>query len=252
MTEERRLGDRLGAQSEQEAREFEETAARLGLAADPVEPSPRLKADLFAKIAVTPQLPAEGQDEVPAAPEEPAAASAPAAGPAGPVGPVGPVERAARKRWFQRPAAILAAAAAAAVLFIGGAFVGVSLAGNDAYQRQQATALAAINAAPDVQRASADVSGGGTATLVWSGALGRSALIATDLPELPSGKTYELWYIRDGQATAAGTMNATGGSDATWRVLTGRMAAGDTVGVTVEPRGGSKQPTTPPIVAIAS
>ena len=90
------------------------------------------------------------------------------------------------------------------------------------------------------------------ATLVWSGALGRSALIATDLPELPSGKTYELWYIRDGQATAAGTMNATGGSDATWRVLTGRMAAGDTVGVTVEPRGGSKQPTTPPIVAIAS
>ena len=79
MTEERRLGDRLGAQSEQEAREFEETAARLGLAADPVEPSPRLKADLFAKIAVTPQLPAEGQDEVPAAREEPAAASAPAA-----------------------------------------------------------------------------------------------------------------------------------------------------------------------------
>ncbi|MGN6426830.1 MAG: anti-sigma factor domain-containing protein, partial [Leifsonia sp.] len=228
MTEERRLGDRLGAQSEQEAREFEETAARLGLAADPVEPSPRLKADLFAKIAVTPQVPAEGQDEVPVATEEPAAAPAP-----GPAGPVGPAERAARKRWFQRPAAILAAAAAAAILFIGGAFVGVSLAGNDAYQRQQATALAAINAAPDVQRASADVSGGGTATLVWSGALGRSALIATDLPELPSGKTYELWYIRDGQATAAGTMNATGGPDATWRVLTGRMAAGDTVGVTV-------------------
>ncbi|WP_348788564.1 anti-sigma factor [Leifsonia sp. NPDC080035] len=246
MTEERRLGDRLGAQSDEEAREFEDVAAQLGLAAEPVEPPARLKADLFAKIAATPQLPAnETVDAAPAEPAEPAA-------PAGPTEPAGPAERAAQRRWFQRPAAILAAAAAAVVLFIGGAFLGASLAGNDSYQRQQATALAAINAAPDVQRSSAEVAGGGTATLVWSPELGRSALIATDLPDLPSGKTYELWYIRDGTPIAAGTMNATGGSAATWRVLTGQMAAGDTVGVTVEPRGGSTKPTTDPIVAIAS
>ena len=36
------------------------------------------------------------------------------------------------------------------------------------------------------------------------------------------------------------------------RVLDGDMKAGDTVGVTVEPSGGSKTPTTTPIVAIAS
>ena len=86
---------------------------------------------------------------------------------------------------------------------------------------------------------------------MWSGELGRSALVANDLPALPDGKTYELWYMRDGQAIPAGTMNPAD-SGSTWRVLTGDMAAGDTVGVTVEPRGGSDKPTSPPIVAIAS
>ncbi|MGN7798053.1 anti-sigma factor [Leifsonia sp. 22587] len=262
-----RLGFRLGADDEPEARAFEEVAAQLALSTEPVEPRPELKAALFAQLASTPQLPA--QDAAPAAPApttlpeaaEPAAPSAPA-----PVAPLpaptadtptadtpqpGPAERAAQRRWFQRPGLILAAAAAAVVLFIGGAFVGSSLSGSNSYQSQQASALAEINAAPDVQRATAPVSGGGTATLVWSGELGRSALVANDLPDLPADKTYELWYIRDGQATPAGTMQpASTGS--TWRVLTGEMAAGDTVGVTVEPRGGSDKPTTAPIVAIAS
>jgi anti-sigma-K factor RskA len=42
------------------------------------------------------------------------------------------------------------------------------------------------------------------------------------------------------------------GESTAWRVLTGEMAAGDAVGVTVEPQGGSNQPTTTPIVDIAS
>ncbi|MDR6971347.1 anti-sigma factor [Leifsonia shinshuensis] len=253
-----RLGFRLGADDEQEARAFEEVAAQLALSAEPVEPRPELKAALFAQLASTPQLPA--QDAAPATPApttlpeaaEPAAPSAPGPDTQTADAPQpGPAERAAQRRWFQRPGLILAAAAAAVVLFIGGAFVGSSLSGSNSYQSQQASALAEINAAPDVQRATAPVSGGGTATLVWSGELGRSALVANDLPDLPADKTYELWYIRDGQATPAGTMQpASTGS--TWRVLTGEMAAGDTVGVTVEPRGGSDKPTTAPIVAIAS
>ena len=137
------------------------------------------------------------------------------------------------------------------MLFIGGAFVGSALSGNNAYTSQQASALAEINAASDVQHATAEVAGGGTATLVWSGELGRSALVANDLPQLPASKTYELWYLRDGQAIPAGTMQPAD-SGSTWRVLAGDMAAGDTVGVTVEPRGGSDKPTTAPIVAIPS
>uniref|UniRef100_UPI00117B0733 anti-sigma factor n=1 Tax=Leifsonia sp. NCR5 TaxID=1978342 RepID=UPI00117B0733 len=165
--------------------------------------------------------------------------------------PQTPAETKARSRWFTRPISIAAAAAAAVVLFLGGTFLGSSLAGNNSFQQQQASALAQINAAPDAQRATADVSGGGTATLVWSGKLGKSALVANDLPALPSDKTYELWYIRGGEATPAGTMKPAD-TGSTWRVLTGTMQAGDTVGVTVEPRGGSDQPTTSPIVAISS
>lgn len=253
-----RLGYRLGAEDEREARAFEETAAQLALSAEPIEPRPELKAALFAKLADVPQLPAQdavAQDVV----EQDARAQdvsqppvAPAPTPSIPTSStLGPAERAATRRWFQRPALILGAAAAAVVLFVGGAFVGSALSGNNSYTSQQASALAEINAASDVQRATAKVEGGGTATLVWSGALGRSALVANDLPQLPQGKTYELWYMRDGQAIPAGTMEPEG-AGSTWRVLAGDMAAGDTVGVTVEPRGGSDKPTSPPLVAIQS
>ncbi|MFF1635949.1 anti-sigma factor domain-containing protein [Leifsonia sp. NPDC058248] len=237
-----RLGYDLGADTPDEASDFEDVAAHLGLAAEPVTPPPSLKADLFAQLASTPQLGAV-PDAVPAdiAPVAPAA-PAPVETPAG---------TKARARWFSRPVVIVSAAAAAIVLFVGGVLLGSTIAGSTSFQAQQAAALATINAAPDVQHATADVDGGGTATLVWSGELGKSALVAKDLPVLPDDKTYELWYLRDGAATPAGTMNASD-SGATWRVLTGTMSAGDAVGVTVEPRGGSEQPTTKPIVAIAS
>ncbi|GAA0438623.1 anti-sigma factor [Leifsonia naganoensis] len=251
-----RLGAELGAENEQEARDFEDVAAQLGLAAEPVTPRPELKAALFAAIQTTPQLPAEPEaapapvlTPVPAPEAVQAAPTAPAA-PEAPAPEATPAERTAQRRWFARPAIIAASAAAAVILFFGGTIVGGTIAGNDSTQ-QQASALAQINAAPDAQRASAAVTGGGTATLVWSAQLGTSALIANDLPNLPNDKTYELWYIRDGKATSAGTMDAAG-AGSTWKVLAGTMKAGDTVGVTVEPSGGSPQPTTNPIVAIPS
>ena len=251
MTDDRRstpgrLGYDLGAESDDEARDFEEVAARLGLAAEPVTPPPALKADLFARLASTPQLPPA---DAPTGARDASAPSAPS--PATPLTTPGPAEAAARRRWFSRPLAIVAAAAAAIVLFVGGAFVGSALSGSDSFPQQQASALASINAAPDAQRATATVSGGGTATLVWSGHLGKSALVATDLPRLPDGKTYELWYMRDGKAIPAGTLSPAD-SGSTWRVLSGSMSAGDAVGVTVEPKGGSSKPTSAPIVAINS
>jgi len=247
-----RLGYRLGADDEQEAAAFEDVAARLAMGVEPVQPRPELKAALFAKLAQTPQLPAQEAPAAPVqdAPASPTAVPAPDLAPAATAAP-GSAERAAQRRWFQRPGLLLGAAAAAVLLFIGGAFFGSALSGNNSYTSQQSSALAQINAASDVQHATAPVAGGGTATLVWSGELGKSALVANDLPALPGDKTYELWYIRDGQATPAGTMNPSG-SGSTWRVLTGDMAAGDTVGVTVEPSGGSDRPTTDPIVAISS
>lgn len=213
---------------------YEATAVALGMDAPPVAPRPQLKVDIMARIAATPQPAAV--DHAPRIPETKAETKA--------------VTK-SRARWFTRPVGITAAAAAASVLFLGGTLVGIELGDHSSQEQQQESVLAQINSASDAQRATAAVTGGGTATLVWSDALGKSVLLANGLSILPADKTYELWYIRGDAAHPAGTMDVAQGTT-TWRVLDGTMVAGDTVGVTVEPKGGSKQPTTTPVVAIQS
>lgn len=225
-----------------EVTELTDTAVLLGMAVEPVAPSAGLKASIMDQIAATPQLPRE----VP-----PVRTLQPVAVASGSAEPSERLQTKVQARWFSRPIGIITSAAAA-VLLVGGALVGVNtvIQGSNGSQ-QQADALAAINAQPDVQRASTKVASGGTATLVWSLDLKKSALIASDLPALAGGKTYELWYINSaGQPSKAGLFESTGKS--TWQVLSGNMAKGDTVGVTVEPAGGSDAPTTKPIIAIAS
>ena len=236
------------ASSEQlrnEVTELTDTAVLLGLAAAPLTPSPELRESIMSKIATTPQLsrdipPVRELRAVPAgqAGEEEAAAPSDAPG------------TVTKLSWYRRPASILTAAAAAIVVIIGG-FFGAGLIGQNMQAQQQADALAAINSAPDAQHAAATVSTGGHATLVWSASLGKSAIIVSGLKSLPGGKTYEAWYIDSkGTPTPAGLFEQSG--TRTWRVLDGTMAAGDVVGVTVEPDGGSKKPTTTPILAIPS
>ena len=212
-----------------EVTELTDTAVLLGLAVEPVQPSARLKASIMDRLDAHPQLPVA------------AASSAAFASPAG---------RKAQARWFTRPVTALAAVAAAIALFVGGGVITTSLAQNS-FAQQQADQLAAINSADDAQRASVDLADGGTATLVWSNTLLSSALIVDGLAPLPADRTYELWYINDAGARPAGTFGVAD-SGSTWRVLDGTMKAGDTVGVTVEPRGGSDAPTTDPVVVIAS
>lgn len=156
----------------------------------------------------------------------------------------------AQARWFKRPAQFLMAAAAAVMLFVGGSFFGQAF-NNSAFESQQASSLAQINAADDSQRAATTTAGGQEATLVWSNKLGISAVLVDNLPALPSDEDYQLWYINGEGAVPAGTFDSSG-DGTVWRVLDGTMHAGDQVGVTVEPNGGSDQPTTNPIVAFQS
>ncbi|MBC7443034.1 MAG: anti-sigma factor [Ramlibacter sp.] len=273
------------AESEQariEAAELGDTAVALGLATAPVQPSAGLRASLMAKLASTPQLPA--LDAQAAAPQaEPVRTEAtrpettspeatkpdavapettspeatkpdttdvpPTAPTAAPPGGGAAAGR-ARARWFQRPVALLLAAAAAVALFVAGGFAGQAFNTNR-FETQQAASLAEINAAPDSQRASTTTADGHPATLVWSSERRLSALLVDDLPSLPSDKDYQLWYIGGDGAVSAGTFDSSG-TGTVWRVLDGTLTAGDTIGVTVEPRGGSRQPTTDPIVAIQS
>ena len=244
-----------------EVTELNDTAIILALAVDPVQPSARLKASLMSQLASTPQLPREipaVQTVVTPAAQNFSAPGDPSDGrPSESTRPVGSdsadvpaaLSGKVRARWFNRPVIALTAVAAAFALMVGGGVV-ANVVGQASFQQQQADGLAAINAADDLQQAVSPVSTGGTATLVWSVALGKSAIIIDGLPELPNGKTYELWYMNEaGDATPAGLFDV-GTSEKTWRVLDGGMDNGLIVGVTVEPSGGSDAPTSEPLVAI--
>ena len=220
-------------ESRQELTELADTAVLLGMAVPPVTPPPALKAAIMAQLGSTPQLP---RDDAPKRPDVTQFS--------------GKAQAKAQQRWFTRPAGVLIAAAAAVVLVLGAGVVSTTLIQNTE-QQQAADQLAAINAAADSQRAAAEVEGGGIATLVWSHELKSAALMVDGVEALPSHQVYELWFIDEQGARPAGTFTV-GETGSTWRVLDGDMASGDTVGVTVEPAGGSPAPTTDPIVAIAS
>ena len=213
-----------------------DTAVILGLAVDPVTPPASLKASIMAQIATTPQL-----DREPVAETSATAVDARFSGKA---------QAKAQQRWFTRPVNAIIGVAAAVALIIGGG-VAVNAISTNVTQQAAADQLAAIYAADDSASAKATVAGGGEATLVWAASLGTSALIVEGMNTLPSDKVYELWYIDEDGARPAGTFTV-GPDGKTWQVLEGDMAAGDTVGVTVEPNGGSKSPTTDPVVVIAS
>lgn len=241
------------AQSEEtrnESTELADTAVLLGLATDPIAPSPALKRNLMAQLATTPQLPREVTRPPEYRTADASRGRRAASGRRGAASRPGGAQSRAQARWFARPMVAIAGIAAAAVLIVGGGVLTNTL-GQSMTQQAAADQLAAINSAPDSQRLAADISGGGTATLVWSDSLKSSAMIVDGLATLPNDKTYQLWYIDDSGARSAGTFGVQG-AGSTWRVLTGDLRKGDTIGLTVEPSGGSTAPTTAPIVALQS
>jgi anti-sigma-K factor RskA len=85
-------------------------------------------------------------------------------------------------------------------------------------------------------------------TVVVSRAENRGLLL-TDLPPPPDGHLYQAWTIdsRDSRYHPAGTLT---GNGPTAIELTG-IATANRVAITVEPHGGSAQPTTTPIAEVA-
>lgn len=111
---------------------------------------------------------------------------------------------------------------------------------------------AALLSAPDARVASAAVTTGGTATVVASNRAAAAVFTSVGLPELPAASVYELWFIGARGARPAGLVPAAAGTGAATPPLRAPgLEPGDSVGVTVEPAGGSAAPTTTPIVVLA-
>jgi anti-sigma-K factor RskA len=222
-----------------EVRGLLDTTARLA-SAEAVEPPARLKAAVLAQIATTRQLsPLDPADHHAA---DPAGESTPASGD----GVVVPLRRPGWG-WAQR--SLAAAAAILAVVAVGLSTLLVQA--NSDRNRLDAAQLAVtrVLTAGDAHSLSGSLAGGGKATVVVSDSQGTSVFLGTGLPAVPSGHTYELWYMGAGGAVPAGTFRPDAHGHVA-AVLTGTIGRAAAIGVTVEPAGGSAAPTTPPVLAL--
>jgi anti-sigma-K factor RskA len=115
------------------------------------------------------------------------------------------------------------------------------------------TELAAINTvrtAADATLVTKATAIGGRVTVVKSASKHQIVVTATGLPPLKAGKVYQLWLIGAGgnKIRSEGLLAVHNGSSGP--VLISGVLPGDLFGITLEPRGGTVQPTVPPFVGI--
>jgi anti-sigma-K factor RskA len=115
--------------------------------------------------------------------------------------------------------------------------------------RAENRAISLLLSAPEAKLLTYPVTHGGTATVVLAADRHQLAVVTTGLPALPAGKVYQLWLIGKPTITSAGLLPPAKDGQ-TPPVLATGVVKGDTLGLTVEPAGGSAQPTTKPILAL--
>ena len=215
----------------QEVAELQATAARLG-AASYTTPPPGLRERVMAEIDATRQ---ERPSGVTDATDELGARRSDGSGRGSGRG-VG---------WVTK-----VAVAAAAVLVVAVAGLSVTIANlNDRLAQVETASSQVIDvlAAADATVVSAEGPDGSVGRVVASPARGEAVFLAGEMGQAPGGRTYELWLIDADGATPAGVFDTDERGRAT-RVMTGDIANASAIGVTVEPAGGSPQPTSEPVM----
>jgi anti-sigma-K factor RskA len=114
--------------------------------------------------------------------------------------------------------------------------------------RAENQAISLILSAPKARLLTPVITHGGVATVVLAADRHELAVVTTGLPALSAGKVYQLWLIGK-TITSAGLLPAAKAGQ-TPAVLATGLVKGDALGLTVEPAGGSAQPTTKPILAL--
>ncbi|WP_432742561.1 anti-sigma factor [Streptomyces sp. JH002] len=204
-----------------EVRELSETAARLARAVA-VPPPPQLRENVMRRIATVRQDPPPG------------------------------ALRALRRRTRRvLPGFALAAALAAAVL--GGTTVWQWQSAREMQQemqqaQEQAALLAQVIAAPDAVVSGGVLPGGGTGTVVVSAGMNRAAFVTSGMPAPPDGMVYQLWFDDHGAMRPAGMLDPAATDEA--MLMDGTLDGADGMGVTLEPAGGSPQPTSDPLAVM--
>lgn len=199
----------------QEVIELRETATRLAVAASE-DPPPRMREMVFASIREVRQESSHDQ-------------------------PMAEVTRLKPRRWPLR-----LAATAAAVFLAVSASLGVLLAREqDALDaaRAQTQAVSEILQADDATVTTVDESGA-RMTMVASKSEDRMYLLTEGLPAPPAGRTYQAWVMGD-ENHSAGLLDP---DDGRASLDVHGINAGQVLGITLEPEGGSEQPSTTPLM----
>lgn len=202
------------------------------LATDPVEPPPALRAAVLSGISgirpLPPLLP-ERDTELPDVPHLPA-----------------PVDLSARRRRrLINRLPLMVAAAVVLLLAVGTAWISPWSDETTPDKAPQLTAAEQVLADPDHVVVEKKFPDGAQAKVVHSRSLGKAFIETVDMPPAPDGKVYELWFQTPaGEMVRAGLMPPL--RDQTF-TLEGDGSRAVGVGITVEPAGGSDQPSSEPI-----
>ena len=213
-----------------EVRELQATTALLAVAVA-APPPPALRARVMAEIGRVRQL---GPELLPGTRD-----SNPDQGPA----PIRLV------RWTRRAVAV---GIAALVLAAAGLGV-VTFQQREELRQQDATvasalALSDLLTAPDV-KVNSVTSGDTVGTVVASSERDEAVFLSSGLPAVPADRTYQLWVIGADGPESAGLLTL-GDQGSTSPALAADTSGAQSLAVTVEPAGGSEQPTTDPLLLV--
>ncbi len=205
-----------------EVRGFREVATAMAFAVT-TEPPPGLRDQVLAAAARTRQLPPEIRTHA------------------------RPGRTRTRVPWVPWLSGVVATASIVVAVLFGFAQAHTQDELNQVRAENQAISL--LLSAPKAKLLTYPVTHGGTATVVLAADRHELAVVTTGLPALPSGKVYQLWLIGKPAITSAGLLPPAKDGQ-TPPVLATGVVKGDALGLTVEPAGGSAQPTTKPILAL--
>jgi anti-sigma-K factor RskA len=202
----------------EEVRELQAAAAQMA-AGDAVPPPAELKARVMAAARQQPQMP-------PLVPQVITVGETPAV----------------RKRF---PRLLVAAAASVAVIVAAG--IGYNeMTDSSTPGSTLAAGVVRVFEAPDAHQATMVTTNGGRVSVATSPSLQQMAVDTDELPDPGDGRVYQLWAMADGAAAVSAGVLEDPDSGAAMAM----PAEGIRVSITIEPAGGSEQPTGVPIMTV--